>query len=155
MDYQVLSLITDKNYFDNIQSMINIKALCKMSYQIFITNMERHETICKLFKKLFYHYGLDRECINDYINDPNDLKEIILEISDVLLNNNKYYSIDNLVKMHIYRNKILYRDDKLCPFKHLKITGIIKLKKQLKQSPLLQMALDHPVYQKKSIQILY
>lgn len=155
MDYQVLSLITDKNYFDNIQSMINIKVLCKMSYEIFTTNMERHETICKLFKKLFYHYGLDRECINDYINDSNDLKEIILEISDVLLNNNKYYSLDNRLEAMFYRKKILYHNDNLSPFKHLKITKIIKLKKQLKQSPLLQMALDHPVYQKKSIQILY
>jgi hypothetical protein len=155
MDYLILSLITDKNYFDNIQSMINIKVLSKMSYEIFTTNMKRHEIISKLFKKLFDHYGLDRECINDYVNDSNDLKEIILEISDVLLNISKYYSTDYLLEMNCYKNKILYYDDKLSPFKHLKIMKIIKLKKQLKKSPLLQMALDHPVYQKKNIQILY
>ena len=83
MDYQVLSLITDKNYFDNIESMINIKALCKMSYGIFITNMERHETISKL---------------SEILEDSGEIGEFQLDNLKITINNLKTYETE-LIKI--------------------------------------------------------
>jgi len=153
MEYQVLSLITNQIYFDDIPSMISIKTLCKMSYEIFTTNIKRHENIAKMFKKIFINYGLDKLYINEFVINSEYLSDTLRDISNELLNNH-YYTFESDYSFRIInynaRNKILYRNDKLSPFKHLKMREMVPIRKQLKKSPLLQMALDHPMYQKKS-----
>lgn len=152
MEYQVLSLITNQIYFDDIPSMISIKTLCKMSYEIFTTNIKRHENIAKLFQKMIVNYGLDLDYINEFITNSNYLTETFKELSIELLDNH-YYSSNprsDLRIMYPNRHIILYKDDKLSPFKHLKIKNMFTIKRQMKKSLLLQMALDHASYKPKT-----
>lgn len=153
MKYEVLSLITNVIYFDDVASMISVKVLCKMSYEIFTTNIKRLENIAKMFQKIFINYGLDKLYINEFVTNSEYLLDTLRDMSNALLNNH-YYTFESDYSFRIINynncNKILYENDKLSPFKHLKMREMVTIRKQLKKSPLFQMALDHPMYQKKS-----
>lgn len=156
MNYELLCLITNQIYFNDISSMISMKCLCKMSYDIFITNIQRHEIVCKLSKK-FNDYGLDDFELIKEITDSKMLTEVLKDISNVLLDNcyytqNKYnnFKLIDFNYLQINYLQFIFHSDKLSPFKHLKFKSILHIKRRSEKSLIFNMAMDHYIYKRKS-----